>query len=131
MYQHLVFYDGECGLCDHAVQYILKRVAEKNFCFAPLQGETAARLLQDKFRDVDSLILIENYEAKPQIFVEGEAILRICRKLPYPTRMLSAFSIVPNCITNACYRWVARHRKQLMGTTCLLPDPKEPDRFLK
>ena len=131
MYRHLVFYDGECGLCDHAVQYILKKDSEKIFCFAPLQGETAARLLQDKFKDVDSLILIENYQTKPLTYLEGEAILHICRMLPYPTRLLSAFLIVPNFITNACYRLVARHRKQLMGTTCLLPDPNEIDRFLK
>lgn len=131
MHQHLVFYDGECGLCDHAVQYILKRDVENHFCFAPLQGETAARLLQGKFQNVDSLILIENYETNPMVFVEGEAILRICRKLPYPTRILSAFSIVPKFITNACYRFVARHRKQLMGTTCILPDKSQPNRFLK
>lgn len=133
MYPHLVFYDGECGLCDQAVQFILKRDKEQLFCFAPLQGETAAMMLKniDTLKDVDSLILIENYQTNPKIYIEGESVLKICQKLPYPYKILSVLLIIPQCITNSCYRWVARHRKGLMGTTCVLPDPNQPGRFLK
>ena len=43
--QHLVLYDGTCGVCDHAVQWVLRHDAQEIFAFAPLQGTTAAELL--------------------------------------------------------------------------------------
>lgn len=47
MHEHLVFYDGECGLCDRVVQTLLKVDTHERFVFAPLQGKTAEKLLQD------------------------------------------------------------------------------------
>ncbi len=129
--EHLVFYDGECGLCDRAVQFILQHDREGHFCFAPLQGETAAKLLKDQYNDVDSLILIENYKTDPQVYLEGEAILRICSLLPFPYHLLYGGIILPRAIYNGAYRWVARRRKRLFSVTCMLPDPKQPTRFLK
>jgi len=131
MFQHLVFYDGECGLCDQAVQFILKKDKNKLFCFAPLKGETASKFLQDSFKGTDSVILVENFCLKPSIYIEGEAVLRICSHLPYPSKFLSFFSFVPLFITNGCYRLVARHREWLVDKSCVLPDSGENGRFLK
>lgn len=129
--EHLVFYDGQCGLCDQAVQFILKRDRQENFCFAPLQGETAEKLLKDRFKDVDSLILIENFRTDPVVYLEGEAILRICSRLPFPYYLIYVSIIFPQAVYNSAYRLVARHRKQLFSVSCMLPDPKQPNRFLK
>ncbi len=130
-YQHLVFYDGECGLCDRAVQWILTKDVEEQFCFAPLQGETAARLLNDDVKKVDSLVLVEFYKTDPKIFLEGDAMLTICAKLPFPYSMLGVFKVLPACCYNSVYRWVANHRKQLMDNACFVPDSSKPNRFLK
>ena len=62
---HLVFYDGQCGLCDHAVQFLLKADKKNKFLFAPLQGTTALQELKDmaeKDKREDTLILVENYQ---------------------------------------------------------------------
>lgn len=130
-YQHLVFYDGECGLCDRSVQFILEKDRDELFCFAPLKGETAAKFLKNNFNDVDSLILVESYKTDPKVFIEGDAVFNICSKLPFPYYIISKLGFFPGCFYNSVYRWVARHRKQLMNVTCLLPDPKQPERFLK
>ena len=68
---HLVFYDGQCGLCDQVVQLLLKADRKNIFLFAPLQGTTAASLLQDlpeEYKGVDSLILVEDYRQSTQRF---------------------------------------------------------------
>ena len=79
--KHLVFYDGKCGLCDHAVQFLLKVDKRKQFVFAPLQGTTAAAELKDvpeHIKQADSLILIENYQSKDQIiYILGKGAFRI------------------------------------------------------
>ena len=71
MNRHLVFYDGKCGLCDHAVQFILKFDHLAIFDFSPLQGETADLFLQGISRE-DSLVLVENYKSpdKKMLFLE-------------------------------------------------------------
>ena len=63
--KHLVFYDGECGLCDQVVQFLLKADKNKGFVFAPLQGKHAALALKDlpeEAKQADSIILIEDYQ---------------------------------------------------------------------
>jgi len=136
MGEHLVFYDGNCGFCDCSVQYLLKIDKQKKFVFAPLQGETAEELLQDlpdQYKDVDSLILIENFRSEDRVFhLQGKAILRISRILGGAWALLGAFWILPGWLVNLPYRLVAknRHRFGIKKDTCVIPDPSDKERFL-
>ena len=42
----LVLYDGMCGLCDKSVQWLLDHDPDGKLRFAPLQGPTAASILE-------------------------------------------------------------------------------------
>ena len=79
---HLVFFDGECGICDQAVQTILQLDKQLLFVFAPLNGETAAQFLKGlpaALTNSDSLILIENYRSKNNsTYIGSTAVFRIC-----------------------------------------------------
>lgn len=129
-YRHLVFYDGECGLCDRSVQFILAHDVEHLFCFAPLQGKTAQKYLKNEHFAADSLILIEDYQTNLRVTTEGDAIFAICRQLPFPIYLLSGFRWLPAFLYNGVYRWVANRRKRLFSLSCVLPDPNHPERFL-
>src|SRR4026209_3041846 len=42
----IVFYDGDCGLCDRFVRWMLRRDRRaRRYRFAPLQGETARLMI--------------------------------------------------------------------------------------
>ena len=59
---HLVFYDGECGFCNHTVQWLLARDQREVLYFAPLEGEAASEILS-KFSlppELDSIIYVRN-----------------------------------------------------------------------
>jgi hypothetical protein len=43
--QPVIFFDGICGLCNRTVDFVIARDHSRLFRFAPLQGETAQRLL--------------------------------------------------------------------------------------
>ena len=43
----IVFYDGDCGLCNRFVLFLLKRDHRKVFRFAPLNGKMARQWLED------------------------------------------------------------------------------------
>lgn len=133
MKNHLVFYDGHCGLCDRTVQFLLKIDTDKNFVFAPLQGETAKILLlslPEVYKSADSLILMENYNSNPQFYVLGKGALRICWLLGGPWAFLGVLNFLPSFLYNWVYRIVAHNRRKLFKSACVLPDPSLKDRFL-
>lgn len=136
MGQHLVFYDGTCGFCSSIVQCILQYDKNKIFDFAPLQGSTAANVLKDlpeEMKDLDSLVLIENYKTNDKKFyVQGEGALRIAWLLEGLLSLLGIFNwIIPAPLSNWGYRLVARNRHRLLrNSACKIPTPETKDRFL-
>ncbi|MFO1023314.1 MAG: DCC1-like thiol-disulfide oxidoreductase family protein, partial [Planctomycetales bacterium] len=46
----IVFFDGVCGLCDSMVNFLILRDRKHCLRYAPLQGETAAKLLPEEER---------------------------------------------------------------------------------
>lgn len=135
MAKHLLFYDGQCGLCDRTVQLLLRIDKHQRFAFAPLQGTTAqARLknLPSHLLQVDSLILIENFqEVDSQLFVMSRGVWRICWLLRGPWILLGWISFLPGSLFDWAYRIVARNRHRLFAQTeCVLPDPAHKHRFL-
>ena len=94
--RHLVLFDGPCPLCHKGVHAIFKRDKKGLFAFASLQGETAKKFDLPK---VDSVVLIEEFETNPKIYVEGKALMQIARHL-------GRFFYCPNWI----YRIIAKNR---------------------
>ncbi len=131
---HLVFFDGECGLCDFVVKFILKHDRKKVFLFAPLQGTTAKNKLKEldeKVKQADSLILIENFgTANEKVLLFGKGALRIAWYLGGIFTPLGALSFLPSAPFDFLYRIVARNRKKIFGETCTLPTKETESRFL-
>jgi predicted DCC family thiol-disulfide oxidoreductase YuxK len=133
--QHLVFYDGECGLCDKVVQWLLKCDKEKIFAFAPLQGKTAQRLLihlPEIYRGEDSLVLIENYQStNPTYYVLGKGALRILWLLGKWKAIPGTLSFLPGWMVNWGYKIVAKNRHLFFSReACRIPTNADKSRFL-
>jgi predicted DCC family thiol-disulfide oxidoreductase YuxK len=125
----LLFFDGECGLCDRAVHWTLNRDKRGVFQFAPLQGETAQRMLGTVAgQEFDTLVLVDGAGRHER----STAALRICLHLGWPWRALLVLWLVPRPVRDSVYDWVARNRKRWFGgkEACRLPTPSERARFL-
>ena len=130
--KHLVFYDGQCGLCDHVVQFLIKHDKDRIFVFAPLQGSTAKVVLKDHpsfLEQMDTLVLIENYGTdQQQIYVLGKGTFRILWLLGGFWKVIGWLSFLPSQIYDWGYRLVARNRGYFFrDKSCIVPDK---DRFL-
>ena len=135
MKKYLLFYDGNCGLCDQCVQFVLKKDKDKKFFFAPLQGITAKSALLSlsaEQKKIDSMVLIDGYLCGDQkIYLEGKAALRIFWLLGGVWRILGILHFFPACLYNWIYRLVAKNRhKYYPEISCALKDPSYQDRFL-
>jgi predicted DCC family thiol-disulfide oxidoreductase YuxK len=106
----ILYYDGECGLCDRFVQFVLKHDPAEHFQFATLQSpagrQQLARLdLPDT--DLKTMVMVEGDEP----YTRSTAALRICRQLVAPWPLLYAFMIVPRPLRDGVYSFIAARRK--------------------
>ncbi len=128
----LVLFDGECNLCNHWVQFVLKNDKNKAFHFCSLQSEIGKKIqvnfLSGK-TSVDSVIYIKGNK----VYIQSSAALRIFKDLNFPYSLLYIFISVPAFIRNAVYDWVARKRYSFFGKKleCMLPSEETKERFLK
>jgi predicted DCC family thiol-disulfide oxidoreductase YuxK len=111
-----LFYDGHCGLCQHAVRFVIAEDAGgKAFRFAPLQGETFQRLVTPEQRRMlpDSVVV---KTADGRLLVRSEAFLHISRRLGGAWKVLAVvLSIVPRGLRDLVYDFVARIRFRVFG----------------
>jgi len=128
---HLLFYDGECGLCDLTVDWVYRRDRTGQFLFAPLQGGTAKRWL-GAHHSPDSLVLIEDFEGLcPTLYREGKGALRIAWLLGFPWSFIGALHVLPAWCTRWLYRGIARHRHRFFRTiACITPYSRDKTRFI-
>lgn len=127
----IVFYDGECGLCDKAVQFIIPRDPAGRFRFAAQQSEIGGRLLEAygyREQGINTIVLLED----GRIYTRSTAALRIARRLSGAWPLLYGFIVVPGLLRNAVYGFIAKNRYRWFGKAdaCRLPKPNEKGRFL-
>lgn len=127
----IVLYDGVCGLCSRAVQFLLRVDRDRAFTFAPLQGETADRLRArhpEIPADLDSVVYVEG----GRVSLRSRAFVHAARHLPYPWKLGSWLWIIPRFLADLAYRFIARIRYRVFGKhdTCQIPAPEHRARFL-
>ena len=128
----LLLYDGVCALCNAAVTFVLKRDGSRTVRFAPLQGDTASRLLADhpELAGIDSMIWLD---ADGRAFTRSAAALAIARHVGGGWATLAALArIIPTRLRDALYDFVARTRYRIFGRydVCTVPPAEHRARFL-
>lgn len=126
----IVFFDGVCGLCNGSVDWLLTQDHRGVLRFAPIQGETAARMLgrPDDNPESWSMVLVD----RTGRYERSDAVIRIARHLGGGWRWASLLFMIPRGLRDAAYRWIARNRYRFFGRreACRIPTPAERDRFL-
>lgn len=118
--KHMIFYDGQCPLCNRVVRYVLARDKGKVFSFAPLDGPTADKSIKAwkiEHPNADTIVLVENFDGEaPRQWTEGKAAFRIFWLLGEDYRVLGLLAFLPAGVFNIVYRWVARNRYKLFSS---------------
>jgi predicted DCC family thiol-disulfide oxidoreductase YuxK len=126
----ILFYDGECGLCARAVRWSLARDRRGVLRYAPLQGETYARLaVEEKPRGLLTVVLHD----ADGLHLRSDAVLRLLRHLGGVWRVFGGLGrMMPRRLRDVAYDFVARRRLRWFGTAdrCRVPTPAERGRFL-
>lgn len=130
----VLLYDGVCGFCNGAVQFILRHEFRHTLRFAALQGKFAAELRarHPEVGDVDSVVWLEGDGPAEQVYIRSNAALGMASYLGGFWKLLLVFWVVPRVVRDFCYDWFARHRYRWFGkyATCPVPSREIRSRFL-
>lgn len=128
MVDTIVFYDGDCGLCNFIVQFILKNERKEKLMFCSLQSEFAIEFLKEKGYDATLLNTLYFYNGS-RIFRKSSAALQIIRYLKPIWWFLLIFWIVPWFVRDIFYDGIASIRKKIILTSCSL-EKRNSTRFI-
>ena len=122
--KHLIFFDGNCGLCNQSVRFVVAHDPRALFDFAPLEGKTAAQQLDPKWLKENTLVLLEHFGKPTQrLWVRGRGALRILWLLGGKWRLLGWMCFLP-CGVDLVYRLIARHRRRVSLKKEKLPEER-------
>lgn len=129
--KHIVFFDGDCGVCNFWVQWILERDKKDEFLFASLQSDFGQKFLSD--RGLDTKVFNTLYLWKPeQYYVEkSQAVLKIAGLLGGIYKLSGIGKIIPRFLSDQMYDMVSRNRMKLANQKCYLPTPHQRKKFIE
>ncbi len=135
--QPVLFYDGECGLCNWVVRFLLREDAAGRMKYAPLQSAPAQAYLRAQglpTADFDSLVFVPDWndQAKGAYRLRTAGVLGAAGEIGGIWRVLSWARVLPAVLRDGAYKLVARFRYTLFGEyrPSPLPDPTWAARFL-
>ncbi len=131
----VLLYDGICGVCNGAVQTILRLDPHGSLRFAPLQGQFAEGVIDrhPNLSGVDSIVFVEDPGGPAeQVAIKTDAALRVAEYLGGPWHAFRAAAVIPEPLRDRLYDGFARVRYRVFGThdTCPIPPPEVRARFL-
>lgn len=122
----IILFDGDCGLCNQFVRFIINRDKKDVFRFAPLNSAVGLELqkqigIQDL--QTDSVVL---YIPEQAYFIRSSAALEIARDLSGLGRIDMLLRLFPEFFRDGIYNLIARNRRKWFGEqSCDLDFPRE------
>jgi predicted DCC family thiol-disulfide oxidoreductase YuxK len=118
--QPVLFYDGECGLCNWVVRFLLREDAGGRMRFAPLQSAAAQAYLRAQglpTADFDSLVFVPDWndQASGASRLRTAGVLSAADEIGGLWRVFSCARVLPGVLRDGAYKVVARSRYALFG----------------
>lgn len=129
--KHIVFFDGDCGVCNFWVQWILERDKKDQFMFASLQSDFGQKFLSE--RGLNTKVFNTMYLWKHgQYYLEkSKAVLKIANLLGGIYRFSVLGKIIPSFLSDKMYDIISKNRMKLANQKCYLPTPHQRAKFIQ
>ena len=107
------FYDGECGLCSGAVDFLKRRDHQQCLKFSPLQSpEAAAQLPTELTSDLKTAVFLSNEDSE-KLHLRSDAVLSALNEIGGIWSFLARVAkLIPLSLRNRCYERIAANRNR-------------------
>jgi predicted DCC family thiol-disulfide oxidoreductase YuxK len=115
----VLLYDGECGLCNAVVRFILRHDKAGTVHFAPLQSGPAQDYLRSNGLpedDFDSLVFVNDWARKEEGYLlRTSGALAAFEAMGGPWSAVSRLQAVPVWLRDGVYRLISKTRYAVFG----------------
>ena len=128
----IVLYDGDCGLCNCAIQILLREDPADHFRFVSQQAALGKSILAHigyNPNTNDSLVV---YHPKVAYYTQSQAVFYLCKFGSNRLKLGLVFRLFPKAILDFFYNYVAKNRYKWFGHAnyCSYPQTILADKFL-
>ena len=125
----IIFYDGDCGFCNHSVQFVLKYRKDNDLYFSAIQSDFTTKLFEKNNWPNPDLSTVYFYE-NGTLHSKSDAGLRISRNLKFPISLFQYFWVIPQFLRDIVYDFIAKRRHKISKGFCVVPEKGDRERFL-
>ncbi len=125
----IVFYDGQCGLCNRLVNLLLRLDHKKRLKFSPLQGQTAKTKIPNELSEnLNTMALLKN----GRVYTKSDAAFEVMKTIGGIFSLFYIFKLIPRFIRDAVYDFISKNRIRWFGQSesCRMPTKEERTLFL-
>ncbi|WP_299176528.1 thiol-disulfide oxidoreductase DCC family protein [uncultured Chryseobacterium sp.] len=130
--KHIVFFDGECGVCNFWVQWILERDKKDQFMFASLQSDFGQKFLSERGLERKQFKTLYLWKPHQYYLTKSRAVLKIANILGGSYKVFSWLGkLMFPAVSDRIYDAVARNRMKIANQKCFLPDQHQKKKFIE
>lgn len=130
----VLLYDGDCNLCNRALQFVLNHDRKQTIRFGALDGEYGRRVRERHpfTAAVDSIVWLEMVDGHERVWVKSNAALRVAAYLGGVFKLAAVLRWVPRMVRDRVYDLIAARRTKWFGraSSCVLPTAEQRARML-
>lgn len=131
MGKHIVFFDGDCGVCNFWVQWILKRDHNNRFLFASLQSDFGQQFLTERKLNTEVFNTLYLWKPNHYYLEKSNAVLQIANILGGIYKLSAIGKIIPRFFSDIIYDLISKNRMKLANQKCYLPTSDERKKFIE
>lgn len=109
MMKSIVFYDGDCGLCQRSITLLATLDTKAVLGFAPLNGPTYKSYLKGVEADMQTVLFYNN----GVVFERSDAVIEAIAWLGGWKKSVILLKIIPRFIRDAFYKFISNHRRKV------------------
>lgn len=130
-HKHIVFFDGECGVCNFWVQWILERDKKDQFMFASLQSDFGQKFLSERGLETKVFNTMYLWKQNDYYLTKSRAVLQIANLLGGIYKFSAVGKLIPSFLSDKVYDIVSENRMKMANQKCYLPTPQERKKFIE
>ncbi|WP_370899958.1 thiol-disulfide oxidoreductase DCC family protein [Chryseobacterium gossypii] len=128
--KYVVFFDGDCGVCNFWVQWILERDKKDRFMFASLQSDFGQKFLSERGLKTTEFNTMYLWKPDQYYLIKSRAVLQIAGLLGGVYRLLGIGRLIPRFLSDKLYDLISKNRMKLANQKCYLPTPHQRKKFI-
>jgi predicted DCC family thiol-disulfide oxidoreductase YuxK len=125
----ILFYDGDCGFCNHSIKFIVRRERGQELYYTSLGSRFTESFFREQNAEQPSMNTVYFYK-DGVFYTKSSAILKLAPHLRRSSSWLRLGHLLPRFIRDKIYDLISNRRHKIAGGYCYDPSKSLRSRFV-